>query len=192
MVLARARVKHAYGKTDEALADLNSLIADSSETRKNGTLLSALVYRAMILGASGRKDSALASMRTALELASEERIIQPFLDEGSPIIPLLERFPKSSALPEQERELARTIADRVRNEQAPDPQWLSAKAVSPLTERESDVCKLLVAGYSNKEVARSLGISENTAHTHRSSIYAKLGVSNRKGLVEAAGKLLLT
>ncbi|WP_102375630.1 LuxR C-terminal-related transcriptional regulator [Raoultibacter massiliensis] len=192
VVLARARVKHAYGKTDEALADLNSLIADSSETRKNGTLLSALVYRAMILGASGRKDSALASMRTALELASEERIIQPFLDEGSPIIPLLERFPKSSALPEQERELARTIADRVRNAQAPDPQWLSAKAVSPLTERESDVCKLLVAGYSNKEVARSLGISENTAHTHRSSIYAKLGVSNRKGLVEAAGKLLLT
>lgn len=192
VVLARARVKHAYGKTDEALDDLNNLIAGSSEIQKNGTSLTALVNRGMILDASGRKDSALASLRTALELASEERIIQPFLDEGTLIVPLLERLIERDALAERESELARTIVDRIAQSSAPDPQWLSSKAVSPLTERESDVCKLLVAGYSNKEVARTLGISENTAHTHRSSIYAKLGVNNRKNLVEAAGRLLLT
>lgn len=48
-----------------------------------------------------------------------------------------------------------------------------------LTERETDVLRLLAEGQSNKEIARSLHIGEKTVKTHVSSILSKLGVPSR-------------
>ncbi len=49
----------------------------------------------------------------------------------------------------------------------------------PLTERETDVLRLLAAGRSNKEIGRGLNISEGTVKTHVSKILAKLDVPSR-------------
>jgi DNA-binding CsgD family transcriptional regulator len=46
-----------------------------------------------------------------------------------------------------------------------------------------EVIALIVAGYTNKDMARKLGISENTAKHHLTNIFDKLGVSNRLELV---------
>ncbi|MEO8612611.1 MAG: response regulator transcription factor [Chloroflexota bacterium] len=48
-----------------------------------------------------------------------------------------------------------------------------------LTERETEVLRLLAQGQSNKEVARALSIGEKTVKTHVSSILGKLNVSSR-------------
>lgn len=56
----------------------------------------------------------------------------------------------------------------------------------PLTERETDVLRLLADGQSNKEIARNLSIGEKTVKTHVSSILAKLGVQSRTQAVLAA------
>jgi NarL family two-component system response regulator LiaR len=48
-----------------------------------------------------------------------------------------------------------------------------------LTERETDVLRLLAVGKSNKEIAGGLYVSETTVKTHVSSILAKLGVPSR-------------
>ncbi len=48
-----------------------------------------------------------------------------------------------------------------------------------LTDRETDVLRLLAAGKANKEIARVLGIGERTVKSHVSSILAKLGVQSR-------------
>jgi len=52
-----------------------------------------------------------------------------------------------------------------------------------LTAREVQVIALIVAGYTNKDLARQLGISEHTAKHHLTNIFDKLGVSNRLELV---------
>ena len=49
----------------------------------------------------------------------------------------------------------------------------------PLTEREGQVLQLLARGLANKQIALELGISEHTVKFHISSIYTKLGVTNR-------------
>jgi DNA-binding NarL/FixJ family response regulator len=49
----------------------------------------------------------------------------------------------------------------------------------PLSERETDVLKLLAKGHSNKEIAMSLTLSEKTVKTHVSNILGKLGVPSR-------------
>lgn len=63
-----------------------------------------------------------------------------------------------------------------------------------LTERETDVLRLLAMGKSNKEIAQALTIGEKTVKTHVSNILSKLNVVSRTqaalhavriGLVEA-------
>ncbi|MEW5867821.1 MAG: response regulator transcription factor [Chloroflexota bacterium] len=51
--------------------------------------------------------------------------------------------------------------------------------IEALTEREAQVLGLLGRGLANKQIAVELGISEHTAKFHISSIYARLGVTNR-------------
>lgn len=48
-----------------------------------------------------------------------------------------------------------------------------------LTSRELEIITLVVAGYSNPEIANKLSISEQTVKHHISNIFDKLGVSNR-------------
>jgi DNA-binding NarL/FixJ family response regulator len=53
------------------------------------------------------------------------------------------------------------------------------ESAEPLTERETEVLRLLARGMSNKEIAQALVISEQTVKTHVSHILDKLGVSSR-------------
>lgn len=50
------------------------------------------------------------------------------------------------------------------------------------TVREKEVLKMLVAGCSNKEIARPLGIEERTVKAHVAKLMRKVGVSNRISL----------
>ena len=53
----------------------------------------------------------------------------------------------------------------------------------PLTEREMEVLRLVVAARTNQEIARALGISVKTVEKHLAELFTKLGVASR---VEAA------
>jgi FixJ family two-component response regulator len=43
-----------------------------------------------------------------------------------------------------------------------------------LSEREREVLSLIVAGLTNKEIGRALGLSPRTVETHRANLFAKL------------------
>ncbi|MBX9921018.1 MAG: response regulator transcription factor [Mycolicibacterium frederiksbergense] len=55
-----------------------------------------------------------------------------------------------------------------------------------LTQRESEILSYVVSGLSNRGIAGKLVIGEETVKTHLSSIYRKLGVSDRTGAVATA------
>jgi DNA-binding NarL/FixJ family response regulator len=48
-----------------------------------------------------------------------------------------------------------------------------------LSPRETDVCKAIVAGRQNKEIARDHGLSVGTIKTHIDNMLRKTGVRNR-------------
>ena len=56
--------------------------------------------------------------------------------------------------------------------------------VAVLTAREWDVVELLRVGYSTREIAAKLGISQVTSRRHLSAVEHKLGVASRAELVE--------
>ena len=57
------------------------------------------------------------------------------------------------------------------------------KSYAALTERETDVMKLLAQGKSNKEIAQALNIGEQTVKTHVSRILDKLELPSRTQVV---------
>jgi len=59
-------------------------------------------------------------------------------------------------------------------------------AASDLSERETDVLRLIALGHTNAEIAEKLFISVRTVETHRAHIQQKLGVSSRAELVQSA------
>lgn len=60
-----------------------------------------------------------------------------------------------------------------------------------LTARECELLALLASGQSNKELARTLGISPNTVKTHLARLYEKLEVQKRVQVIEKARWLAL-
>ncbi|MGH3144374.1 MAG: response regulator transcription factor [Rubrobacter sp.] len=58
----------------------------------------------------------------------------------------------------------------------------------PPTTREREVLVLLGQGFSNKMIARELHISEHTVKFHISSLYVKLGASNRAEAVSRGAR----
>jgi DNA-binding NarL/FixJ family response regulator len=54
---------------------------------------------------------------------------------------------------------------------------------SPISERETDVLRLIAVGHSNKEVAAQLKISVKTVEVHKANAMKKLGLAGRVDLI---------
>jgi DNA-binding NarL/FixJ family response regulator len=65
------------------------------------------------------------------------------------------------------------------------------RRVPKLTERETDIARLVAARKSNKEIAVALGISARTVTTHVANIFSKLGVTSRGELADRMREGLL-
>lgn len=80
--------------------------------------------------------------------------------------------------------LDRSMMSSLLNEMtAPDKVDPDAAGIASLTDREQGVIALIAEGLKNKQIAERLCISETTVTHHLSSIFSKLGVSDRLELV---------
>ena len=57
-----------------------------------------------------------------------------------------------------------------------------------LSQRERDVARRIGRGETNAEIAHALGRSVSTVKTHLDSMFRKLGVKNRAGLLARLGR----
>ncbi|HZD55447.1 MAG TPA: response regulator transcription factor [Anaerolineales bacterium] len=81
--------------------------------------------------------------------------------------------------PTMAQKLLRDYLTRIGKADEDDPQ---------LSPREKEILRLLAEGYSNKEIAESLVISPSTVYTHRGNLMNKLGLDNRRELIQYARK----
>lgn len=131
------------------------------------TELQAENYPAPIYMISGRGDIAMAVK--AIRAGALDFIEKPF--RGSDIIG---RINQGIAAYEH----------RVRDDRASEQRLsLHFPGRQPLTRREREVLMHFVAGESNKEAGRKLGISSRTIEDHRANIMKKLGARNSTDLI---------
>ena len=67
--------------------------------------------------------------------------------------------------------------------------FVSLERPDPLTERETEILRLMAGGFSNKEIANSLRVAEGTVKNHVSNVLSKLGVRDRTRAVLKAFEL---
>jgi len=68
---------------------------------------------------------------------------------------------------------------RLIRELNPTSQRAEPNPEEALTDRESEILRLMTGGYSNREIAEALDLSEGTVKNHVSNILSKLGVRDR-------------
>lgn len=68
--------------------------------------------------------------------------------------------------------------------------WKAGDPVLPedVTNREKEICSLLAQGYTNRQIADTLYISEGTVKNYISSIYDKTGIHDRAKLIVELGR----
>ena len=72
-----------------------------------------------------------------------------------------------------------TVAGKLMGQVANSQNQPSSLLTDKLTERETDVLRLLAQGLNNAEIAGQLHLSEGTVRNHVSAILDKLGVTDR-------------
>jgi DNA-binding NarL/FixJ family response regulator len=66
------------------------------------------------------------------------------------------------------------------------PTATMTKSIEALTPRETEVLRLIVQGYTNRQIGEELSISVRTAESHRANLSEKLGLHSRVELVRYA------
>jgi LuxR family maltose regulon positive regulatory protein len=176
--LTLIRVLLATGEPDAALDRVQPLLAAARQSGRLRTVMEGLLLRAQILWTQQSTGAATASLREAVSLAAPEEFARLFLDGGPVVAELLPDV--REAAPDFVDGLLAALglqADEVANvDEAVAPP---ADSIEPLSEREEEVLRLLVAGRSNREIAEALVITVGTAKWHVHNIYQKLGVGSR-------------
>jgi LuxR family maltose regulon positive regulatory protein len=118
-----------------------------------------------------------------LVLAEPEGYVRLFLDEGQPMAVLLKSLHDRTGSSPYVHELLMSFGRGVRS--APIDQDL----VEPLSGRELEVLRLLATDLDGPGIARELVVSLSTIRSHTKAIYAKLGVTSRRGAVRRGEEL---
>ena len=179
--LAMARVLIVKGDVPsiaQASNVIDRLLRDAESEGRTSTTIEALTLRGLAHWQRGDHEDALIALESALRLAEPEGYIRLFVDFGLPMAQLLREARTRRVMPGYVGKLLTVFSESFA---------LSALPVltEPLTPREQEILALLAAGLTNPEIADRLVISPQTVKKHTSSIYSKLGVSNR---TEAAAK----
>lgn len=173
--VTRARILLNQRKFEEAVALLTGLAAEPQN------LLTVEILNLLALARQGHGDSvhALLTLEQSLTLAEAENRVRAFLDLGYPMAKLLARFCETHP----EHSYARKILTLF----PAQPE----SAVEPLSERELDVLRLIVAGQSNEEIAQTLTLAVSTVKWYINVLYAKLHVKTRSQAIARAHELRL-
>lgn len=182
--LAAARALLGLKQTARALEVLRPLQDLAEETGRMWMLIKVLLLQARTLQVDEKWDRAVSKLERALSLAEPEGYVRTFIDEGEPMARLLRRALSAGIAPNYAARLLAAFGEEAELI-APAMRAL----VDPLTEREIEVLRLIVAGLSNPEIAEELFIAVSTVKSHVNHIYGKLGVESRTQAVIKAQEL---
>ncbi len=186
--LTMVRVDMAHGRLAEALDRLEQVKAEAEAVGLGHYVIESIILQALARRALGELDEAMTGLETALYWAGPEGYMRTFLDEGAPMVALLQEAAARGIAPGfTDRLLAVLNQDTGAERQAPELPHESL--VEPLSERELEVLRLVAAGLSNREIAEALYLSVNTVKSHTKSIYGKLDVHSRTQAASRAREL---
>ena len=180
-----ARVMLAQGDAEAAVDTLAPLRLSTERGHHVKHLIELLTLYALCLDGLGRGEQAETMLYRAMELASRDRFLRLFVEEGSPVTRLIRRMDKRG-LPE---DFLRELAPLLPGEDARVTQAAAESLIEPLSQREQEVLDLIHEGHANKEIARRMAVAQTTIKAHIRNLYGKLGATSRTGALARARDL---
>jgi LuxR family maltose regulon positive regulatory protein len=189
---ATVRYLIATGDLEQAALRLDAMIAWGEAHGRLGLVAPLRVQRAVVDRRLGRTAPARANVLEALRLGHRLGLLRSLLDADASGLDLIAEVAREAPLdPVLAFYVERLQAARPpRPESAEEGGNATARrrtapvGIKALSERETDVVKLLAEALSTKKIARTLGLSPETVKWHLTNIYGKLGVSGRDEAVE--------
>lgn len=192
-VCVAARLALALGRFREALQHVHTLMPIAEKHGCVRTLISLWVQGAVAQFSLGLRPEALETLRRALHWAVPQEFVRTVMTEVRWGRALFEAGATDARSSPAQRAFLRGILIRTTSGQALDGGEELEPARGTLSPREQEVLKLMAVGYTGKEIAHSLGVSESTVVTHRRRLYRKLEASSRsKALSAARARALLS
>ena len=187
-----ARLLLAEGQADAAISLLAPLRLSTEKGRHIKHLIELLAVYAVCLDHMEQGDQAEVMLHRALELASRERFLRLFVEEGPALAALYRRMNRSGLPLAFLRDLD-PLLEAEPSASADTPRTAPAAAgeelVEPLSQRELEVLRLIHAGHANKEIAQRMSVAQTTVKAHIRNLYGKLGASSRTGALARAREL---
>lgn len=162
---------------EAALRGAQALVDEGLNGGRRRTHIKGLVLMTLTRCAEGDRAAAATLMEEALRLTMSDGHVAVFAEEGDAILPALESVIGDEAAMAAVRRHAEAVARTIS---------MSRRDLNALNEREAQIVALLAEGASNKLIGRKLSLSENTIKFHLKKIFAKLGVTSRKAVVEVS------
>lgn len=208
--IALARALLAMGQVTPASRLLDQLAAQAQASEQWGNLFEIRTLQALALQAQGQLTDALQALEQALAPSERAGYYRLFVDGGAEMAALLTALLRARRLEHVPAEAgastayvrrllaafpkAQTVERRAQNQAAPALRSTLERSnalVEPLSERELEVLRLIVAGYSNPEIGQRLVIATGTVKRHINSIFSKLDVRSRAQAIARAREMNL-
>ncbi|MCB0164631.1 MAG: tetratricopeptide repeat protein [Anaerolineae bacterium] len=192
--IVQARLRPESDSLNKALDLLAKLTRQAESLGRLSYLIEGLVLQALAYQLNGNIDRAVSVLADALQLGQPEGYFRVFVNEGQPMAELLSEL---QAKQPTHAAYAQKLQGAILQEQPPkEAQTTPVSAPSsaeallePLSERELEVLRLVAAGSSNSQIAKSLIIAQGTVKKHLSNIFGKLNAESRTQAVARGREL---
>ena len=191
----RARVLLALDRPLEALEGLERVALVQRDGGRCGPLITTLVLLSAARDRIGNRARSVAALSEAVTLAADQDWRRTFLDRAAPVAHLLPGV--RGAAPAFVDDLlgrlgktSRSAPDGLMGDGHPASRPADGSGLAePLSVRELEVLRLVVAGLSNEEIGHELFVTTGTAKWHVHNVLAKVGSRNRPALIARARSL---
>lgn len=183
--LVRVELLGRSGSAGAALTSLESAMAFARAQGHLQNLLYMLVLKASMAKNQGMLLESNAALVEAVELGAADGYVRPFLAFGADLSDQLAELSRSGA----HAGYVLHLLDTIRTQQLQGE--LGGGSSNPLSKRQTEIMRLVASGYSNRDIADQLFISEQTVKKHMVNLFVRLDVSNRTQAVDVARRLNL-
>lgn len=174
---------------------LNSLLAHYPNGIQSVPLTRIRILLAWALFEQHKVNQALQVMKEAVRLAAPEQFIRPFLGDNAAWLPLLSVVLETENLTREANAFVKDVLQLSgygeKHSQISQAEMVTLSTSALISPREQEVLHLISAGYTNREMASKLSVSESTIKTHVGNIYQKLEVNSRVQAITRAKELKL-
>lgn len=183
------------GNMEEASSITNQLLEKSIQSGRVMTELECHVCMAEIYRKKNNDYHSMNHLHQALKIGEQYGYLRIFLEPGYNPIPLFQQYievrmkrAQPDLLSGVSKQFLSNVVAIMEGQHKLQKEKTSLGTIHTLTKRELEILQIIAKGYSNKEIAAYLSISEGTVKTHLNRIYSKLDAKGRLEAIRKAQK----